>query len=79
MKIEDIKAFILSKIIIGKTYKLRSGYADTQDYRKKSMVPVEIYQHFILFRDEDGFMESFTYGELYGVLVGGKKSVNNGT
>lgn len=62
---EDIKAFILSKIIIGKTYKLRSGYADTQDYSKKRMVPMEVYPHFILFRDESGILESFTYGELF--------------
>ena len=65
MKIEDIKTFVLNDIATGKTPKLRSGCADTQVYSKQRMVPMEVYPHFILFRDEDGFMESFTYGELF--------------
>jgi len=68
---EDAKAWVAKRLNTGKTYMIRSGCADTNDDSKRPMQPLKFYPNYVFFRDcKRGGYESFTYGELLGILSG---------
>lgn len=70
MKKEKLIEFVLSQLVYGKKYKLPSESTEKEGRRKKEMYMEQIYPHIVMFVDNWGNRESYTYGQLYGELGG---------
>lgn len=72
-----VKAMVLEKVVPGKEYKLdlRKLYQKKRGKHEEELkVPVKkmkceaIYRNHILFRGKNGFLESFTYSDLFRIF-----------
>lgn len=65
---EDIKKAVLSRLIVGKKYKVNSKHYEEDTTECKL---VEFSRNVVVFEHKNGTKESFTYGEVWSGMMEG--------
>ena len=74
MKREDVKQVVLQKIVIGQQYYFKSGKDHAEDKRCNNYVTgklMSLSKNVAVFKHRDGTTESFTYQEIWKMLLEG--------